>query len=71
MKEKIDLSALFKSDEDAKKELISLKKYAKNIKVFEAPIGSVEISASRETLSYGRNEPTPYQNCFQTFVGGL
>ena len=31
MKEKIDLSALFKSDEDAKKELISLKKYAKNI----------------------------------------
>ena len=29
MKEKIDLSALFKSDEDAKKELISLKKYAK------------------------------------------
>lgn len=38
MKEKIDLSALFKSDEDAKKELISLKKYAKNISNYEGKI---------------------------------
>ena len=38
MNEKIDLSALFKSDEDAKKELISLKKYAKNISNYEGKI---------------------------------
>ena len=52
MKEKIDLSALFKSDEDAKKELISLKKYAKNISNYEGKIlSNPEIEWVSSTIS--------------------
>ena len=38
MNEKIDLSALFKSDEEAKKELNSLTKYSKKITSYEGKL---------------------------------
>lgn len=43
---------------DTDEKVTFLEKCSRTITVLEVPMGSVEISASRESLSYGRNEPT-------------